>query len=75
MTIEYICEREYPNDIEKQTIKKIIIENRSILREGDGLILPCKKGAIFFAMHGEKIEIIDFVFSKSAEAKVIEIKE
>ena len=71
MKIEYICERQYPNDIEKQAIKKVLIENMAILRDGDGLILPHKKVVIFLAKHGETIKILDYIISGG----VIEIKE
>lgn len=61
MEVKFICERVYPNDLEKQLLKKAFKENRAVLKDGENLILTFKQGVVFFNMSKGVIEVVDFV--------------
>lgn len=63
MEVRFIFERVYPNDLEKQLLKKAFKENRAILKDGYDLILAFKQGVTFFNKSGDVIEVMDFVFT------------
>lgn len=69
MEVKFICERVYPNDLEKQLLKKVFKENRAVLKDGKNLILTFKQGAVFFNMIKGGVEVLEFVFTD----KIIEI--
>lgn len=63
MEVNFTCERVYPNDFEKQLLKRAFKENRSKLKDGENLVLTFKQGVVFFNMSKGVIEVIDFVFT------------
>ncbi|KZL88859.1 hypothetical protein [Clostridium magnum] len=70
MELKLTCGRVYPNDFEKQLLKRAFKENRAILKDGENLVLTFKQGVVFFNMSKGVIEVIDFVFT----SKIIDIK-
>lgn len=70
MEVNFTCERVYPNDFEKQLLKRAFKENRAVLKDGENLVLTFKQGVVFFNMSKGVIEVMDFVFTN----KIIDIK-